>query len=476
MPKLNSGKGCISGYSVRNAILITGIVFFLLPVSLIAQQAKRPNFIFILADDLGWSSLATSMDQQLTNAKSDFHETPNLDRLVKRGLRFSRGYAPDPICTPTRRSIQFGQSSVRQGDDSFSEKIKNPEFVGASLVHQLKRTDSHYRAAHFGKWDLRTGVTPKQLGYDESDGDTGNKDGDMVSNKEVKWSQVYVSENPKQADSITARAVRFMQHAVADEQPFYLQVSHYATHVNFETKQKSLDYFNNKEKGKIHENAAWAGMLKDLDAGIGQLLGMLDSLNITENTFIFFMADNGGVEFIPPVSNRLDHPTKFKSPMRNYPLRGGKWTLYEGGIRVPFVVAGPGILPDSHTDIPVSGLDILPTIIQLARGLPDVKSALDGKNIADLLFNRDVHHSEKWNRNIYFHRYNNTYPHSAIISGNFKLIQFWKSNEVELYDLRKDAGELNNIALQNVTRVRSMQKELKEYALKVNSEIIKWFR
>ena len=120
---------------------------------------------------------------------------------------------------------------------------------------------------------------------------------------------------------------------------------------------------------------------------------MLDSLNITENTFIFFMADNGGVEFIPPVSNRLDHPTKFKSPMRNYPLRGGKWTLYEGGIRVPFIVAGPGVLPDSYTDIPVSGMDILPTIIQLAGGLPDVKSALDGKNIADLLFNRDVHHS-----------------------------------------------------------------------------------
>ncbi len=432
------------------------------------QTPGRPNIILVLTDDLGWSSLSSAMDRRMAGAVSDYHETPAIDQMAKEGMRFSRGYAPDPICTPSRRSIQFGQTSLRQGDEEFAGSYRDPAARPRSIPETLKSIDPAYAAAHFGKWDLRAGITPGDLGYDESDGDTGNRDGDSSQDRGEKWLKEYIHGNPKQTDSLTARAIRFMTKQSGAHKPFYLQVSHYATHVNFETKPATYSRFAGKKKGVKHDNTAWAGMIYDLDASIGRLLGALDSLGLSDNTFVFLMADNGGVEFIPPVSNRLDPPSAFSKPMRNAPLRGGKWTLYEGGIRVPFIVKGPGIKAGAQSDVPVAGWDLLPTFCELAGSDLTGRSGLDGGSFASLLKNAGKGKVTRPSDDFYFHRFHKSYSHSAVIAGSYKLIHFWKTRSTELYDLSEDPGEIHNIRDRESARAAAMEERLFSYIRKTN--------
>jgi arylsulfatase A len=438
-----------------------------------AQQSKRPNIILILTDDLGWSCFSSQMDDRVPDSKSDYFETPNIDRFVKQSMRFTRGYAPDPICTPSRRSIQFGQTSIRQGDETFPEQYAPAVSTSHSIPQVLKAFDSHYKTAHFGKWDLRSKITPEQLGYDESDGDTGNKNGDISQDREEKWLQHYISDNPKQMDSLTKRAIRFMQKEVKEKNPFYLQVSHYATHVNFESSQESYDRFSAKTPGKKHNNPSWAGMINDLDARIGELLQMVQTLGIADNTYIFLMADNGAVEFIPPVSNRLDPPASFDKQMRNYPLRGGKWTLYEGGIRVPFIVKGPGIKAGNQSDVAVAGWDLLPTILELAGDTKKPAANIDGGSMVSVLKHNGKGTINRLSDDFFFHRYNNGYPHSAIIEGDYKLIKFWKTKKIELYNIKTDLGENHEMSKQEPEKTKELEAKLLKYINEVNPELAK---
>jgi len=443
--------------------------------SSIAQIAQPPNIILILTDDLGWSCFSSQMDDRVPDSKSDYFETPNIDRFAQQAMRFTRGYAPDPICTPSRRSIQFGQTSIRQGDESFPANYAPGVTACLSIPQALKAFNPRYRAAHFGKWDLRAKITPAQLGYDESDGDTGNKNGDISQDREEKWLKHYITGNPKQMDSITNRSIRFMKREVAKKNPFYLQVSHYATHVNFESKQTSYDQFNAKTPGKKHTNPAWAAMIKDLDASIGNLLKMVETLGIANNTYIFLMADNGAVEFIPPVKNRLDPPSAFDAPMRNYPLRGGKWTLYEGGIRVPFMVKGPGIKPGSQSDVPVAGWDLLPTFVDLAGNSKKAAADVDGGSMVAVLKHGGEGKVQRSSDDFFFHRYNNGYPHSAILVGDMKLIKFWKTNKTELYNIKNDIGETRDLSKEQPAETKALEEKLLEYINGVNPALAKQY-
>lgn len=450
------------------AIVFTGFIQFSF-----AQNNRSPNIILILTDDLGWSCFSAKMDDRIPDSKSDYYETPNIDRLMAQSMRFTRGYAPDPICSPSRRSIQFGQTSIRQGDESFPARYNVPGIGRQSIPGVLKAFNSQYRAAHFGKWDLRAKITPEQLGYDESDGDTGNKTGDLVKDKNEKWTKHYITGNPKQMDSITARSVRFIQEQVRTKHPFYLQVSHYATHVNFESGQSSYDKFQSKKPGAKHNNPAWAAMIYDLDASIGALLNIVEQLGIANNTYIFLMADNGAVEFIPPVKNRLDPPSSFPSPMTNFPLRGGKWTLYEGGIRVPFIAKGPGIQAGAQSDVPVVGWDLLPTFNELAGNTKKTAGTIDGGSLVAVLKHGGKGTVTRASNDFFFHRYNNSYPHSAIIAGNYKLIKFWKTNKIELYDISRDLGEISDLSNREPARAKEMERRLMSYINEVNPELAK---
>lgn len=444
--------------SFLKIVILLFLTAFITPVVF----AQQPNFILILTDDQGWTSSSQLMDDNIPNSKSDYFETPAIEKLAERGMRFSNGYSPSALCCPTRRSIQFGQTPMRQGDDEQFEQNYYPGYAKHLTIPQiLKLIEPGYKTAHYGKWDLRAGIFPEDLGYDESDGNTGNKNGDMNSTKQSKWDDIFLNNDPKRIETITARALNFMQRNVKTGNPFYLQVSHYATHVDIQTTEEMYNKYLLKNKGGIHSNPGWAGMLENLDSGVGRVLEMIDELGIAENTYLIFMADNGGVEFIPPVRNKFDHPSVFLSRPRNYPLRGGKWTLYEGGIRVPFIVVGPGIKAGSQCDVPVVGWDILPTISELAGNKNPLPEDIDGASFLPLLENGNRGNMNRKNEELIFHYFGKT--HSAIRVGDFKLIKFWNLKRTELFNLKNDPMELTDISAIDTKKVKDLEMKLNIY-------------
>lgn len=455
-----------------------------------AVAEQSPNFVVILTDDQGWSSTSVSMipDGDLA---SDYHRTPNLRRLAEEGMRFSQGYAPAGLCCPTRRSLQFGQTPLRQGDDA-QFAVRYPTHGDQLTIPKLlKLRNPRYRAAHFGKWDLRrseergtTPLAPEHLGYDESDGNTDNgigSEGDDGSPdpiaKDQKWSRHAVLKDPKRIFSLTDRGCDFVKRMTAAGRPFYLQLSHYAVHADFQVQAETLAAVKKRPAGMIHANAPFAAMTEDLDAGVGRLLECLDRLEISEVTYVFYLSDNGGVPWIPPNKEKLlSQQGQVDDAGRNYPLRSGKWTVFEGGIRVPFVVRGPGIAANSVSHVPVVGWDLLPTIGDLAGYEGPLPSNLDGGSFRALLQNGGNGSVHRPVRGLVFHRYSNSYPHSAIRLGDYKLIRFWKQLNgippIQLFDLTQDVGETENLAAKMPQKARELEMLLRQYAEEVNSSVV----
>lgn len=435
-------------------------------------RSDRPNFVFILVDDYGWPFLSFPMDREAPGAVSDYFETPNIMRLAEEGIRFSNAYAPAAICSPTRRSIQFGQTPARQGDVQFAKKHEPVKHELFSIPSMLKSVDPAYQAAHYGKWDLRANIFPEDVGYDESDGNTGNGHGNMFRYKEQKWTEAFLTNDPKKIESLTGRAINFMERNVRDASPFYLQVSHYATHVDMQTKEETYNKYVDKAPGQAHKIPQFAGMVEDLDISVGQILDKIQDLGIGDNTYIFLLTDNGGVPFIPPNGDKLKHPSEYAKPNRNQPLRGGKWTLYEGGIRVPFLAMGPGIDRNTQCDQPIAGWDLLPTIADLAGFQDRMPQDVDGASFRTLLEKGNSGEMTRPGEGLVFHRFSPGYPHSAIRVGDYKLIKFWKDNTLELYDLSEDPGELHNLATALPEKTAELHAQLMQYMRKVECEIL----
>ena len=448
-----------------------------LGVGLEAQSADQlPNFILILTDDHGWTSTSTPMDRALLNSGSDYHETPNIDRLARGGMRFSQGYAAAAICTPSRRSILFGQTHLRLGpDEGFEDRYHPYEKAFLTIPLMLKEADARYRSAHFGKWHQKTGdYSPEDFGFDQSDGRTSNGDGSIWEYKEDKWKKTFLVNAPKGIDRLTGRGASFMRRNVESGNPFFIQISHYATHVDIQTKPETYDRFSRKPRGRAHDHPGYAGMLADLDTGIGVILDEVDELGISENTYILIMADNGGVEFIPPVSNKLAPPGTNGRKSRNDPLRGGKWVLYEGGVRVPFIVKGPGVSANSQSDVPVIGYDLLPTIADLAGYAKSMPDYIDGGSFSNLL-DDGVGRVERPTDALFHHRYA-SYLHSSIRVGDYKLLKFWSNSSnhkagVELYDLSKDLGEMTDLTQQLSGKAKELEAMLMGYIEKVDANV-----
>lgn len=456
-------------YFLLGGLIITGAL------SLKAQdESLKPNFILILADDLGWSSTSTKMDDNVAESKSDYFDTPNIERMAENGLRFSHGYASASISSPTRRSIQYGQTPVRQGDINFKKNYHPDNNKRLSIPELLKKIDPEYKTAHYGKWDIRSDFFPEDIGYDESDGNTGNKDGNLHSDPIAKWTNFFLTSDPKKIETLTARAQNFMERQVRSNNPFYLQISHYATHVDIQANESTLKKYWRKEPGKAHGNAGFAAMLEDLDTGIGKIIEKVYELGIEKNTYIIFMADNGGVELIPQTNSKMIHPSEYIRPRMNYPLRGGKWTLYEGGIRVPFIVMGPGITGGTQTDTPVTGWDLLPTIADLAGYKDNLPDDLDGGSFKEILTGNLNATIVRPQEALIFHRYNNHYPHSAVIKGDYKLVKLWDTDKAELYNLSKDIGEVNNLSNDFPEKVNELFSILISYMKEVESEILEY--
>jgi arylsulfatase A len=428
--------------------------------------ASSPNFILILADDQGWNGTSVKMMHSEPKSKSDYFETPNLELLAERGMRFSDAYASAPVCAPSRYSIQFGKtparlSLIRVGMNT--DHIDHEGFI--SIPKALKNINSQYRTAHFGKWGM--GSNPSVFGYDVSDGPTKNKDGNFNNNKS-QWENVF-KKDPKNIFSITDRAINFISSCKSEKKPFYLQISHYAVHTNIESKERSYDRLKDKPIGAQQKDTGFAAMTFDLDEGLGILFKKIREFGIEENTYIIYMSDNGSVPNIPGAK-------KYEKSY-NYPLSRGKWDALEGGVRVPLIVAGPGIKNGSESSVPVSGSDLLPTLIDLAENKTVVLSEIDGGSFASILLNKNNKKIKREVDGIFFHvPYKNGIalkrPHSAVRKGNYKLIKFQDDKSILLFNLVKDKMEQFNLAAQKPKKAKELEKTLDNYLIEVHAP--KW--
>ncbi|MBV42920.1 MAG: sulfatase [Crocinitomicaceae bacterium] len=424
----------------------------------------HPNFVFVLADDQGWNGTSVQMMDAEPLSKSDYMETPNLERLARQGARFSHAYSAAPVCAPSRYGIQFGKtparlSLIRVGMNS--DHIDHAKYV--SIPKALKGLDSNYVAGHFGKWGI--GSNPDVLGYDVSDGPTQNREGGFKNDKS-QWDPKSKND-PKHIFDLTNRAIAFMSENA--NRPFYLQISHYAVHADIEAQPATLEKYNSKQPGLRQKNPGFAAMTEDLDQGFGKLLDAIDSLELAENTYVIYMSDNGSVPNIPGA--------KKYDESYNYPLSRGKWDAMEGGIRVPLVIRGPGIAPGMESKVPVSGTDILPTIVDLAgRGTLDFE-AIDGGSFSQVLLNNQLGAIERPVSGLFFHvPYRNGIalkrPHSALRIGDFKLLKFQDNDESLLFDLAADIGENRDVSKENPDKSAEMLTVLEDYLKEVHAP--KW--
>ena len=425
-----------------------------------------PNFIFILADDQGWNGTSVQMMSTEPLSKSDYHYTPNLEKLAKRGIRFSNAYASAPVCAPSRYSIQFGKtparlSLIRVGMNS--SHINHEELV--SIPKALKKINNNYIAAHFGKWGI--GSVPEKLGYDNSDGPTKNKDGGFVNDR-TQWNHVSI-EDPKNIFSLTEKATQFMEENAKENKPFYLQISHYAVHASIQSKEETYLKQSKKPLGAQHINPGFAAMTEDLDEGLGMILDKIKELGIKDNTFVIYMSDNGSVPNIPGA--------KKYNKSYNYPLRRGKWDALEGGLRVPLIIAGPGIASGNESQVPVSGSDILPTIKDLAGKSNFKLNKIDGGSFKSILMDPTKEKVKRDVDGIFFHvPYKNGIalkrPHSAVRKGDFKLVKFQDNGDLFLYNISLDKEESVNLISKNPKKTKELEKLLVNYLKEVHAP--KW--
>jgi len=427
---------------------------------LTAKETKRqsPNFVVILTDDQSWVGSSVLMDPKDTRTRSDYYQTPRIDRLAKMGMRFTQGYSPAPFCCPTRRSLLIGQTPARHIYQKDRENWPKEYRRQLTIPQMLKQANPQYMTAHFGKWDFRfDNVTPEEMGYDFSDGYTGNFTGGAKGTGGPK-----AVDDPKKIFGITRRTCDFIERQAQSGKPFFVQVSHYAVHLDIYYQQESLEKSRKWQRGRKHNMPEFAAMTNDVDLGIGKVIDKIKALGLQTNTYIFFMSDNGG---------RLGMPGQPEAELaRNHPLRNGKGSMYEGGLRVPFIVIGPGVNPGSVSKTPVTGLDILPTIADLAgfkKALPD---SLDGGPMTNVLLNQGTGQVLRRRPFLLFHHAVQRKPQTAIILGKFKLVKTWQDNRLELFDLSGSPSEDVDLSRQLNDKTRELHSYMLSFLEEVNAE------
>jgi arylsulfatase A-like enzyme len=471
------------------------------------EVVKSPNIIFILTDDQGWTHTSHRADPDIPESKSDYYETPNMDKLASSGVMFTQGYAPNPICSPTRNSVMLGQNGARHiynKDAGWYKKTAD----WLTLPKVVKMGNPDYRTAHFGKWHIA--MVPADAGFDYDEGLTSNAGGEIFADgflnardytkpadrylkehkvtnptnakRAGKPSAYWSDKDPKGIFGITSRAKRFMKESIDEGKPFYVQLSHYATHLSLVSQKETYEYFKNKKKGERHTNPEFAAMLKDLDSGVGIIMDFVKEQGIEDNTYIFLMGDNGGRRSLNQIAvideNKELVEAKYSTQHdRNIPLRDGKHSFYEGGLRVPFMVAGPDINSGRVSRIPVTGLDFLPTFAELAGFKGEMPECIDGGSLVPLLKDESKENVKRNSESLIFHQSSHRIPRSTIRKGNYKLIKYWGREtkypdcpKTELFDISKDLSESTDIADQYPEIKNELETELLGFLEKVNAE------
>ena len=428
----------------------------------------QPNVILIVIDDMGWADLGCY--------GSTFHKTPQIDALAQGGMRMTSGYAACPVCSPSRAAILTGKWPARlqltdwlpgRGDlpaqrlarPKIHQKLPLAEITLAEIFR-----DAGYDTASIGKWHLGgAGFGPREQGFDVNiagdaggsppgffapfvrEGDKGKRRGRQLTGLETVPDGSYLT------DLLTDAAIDFIEQH--NERPFLLYLPHYTVHIPLQARPELIAKYPAESPFRGRQNSpVYAAMIESLDDGIGRITAKLDELKLADNTIVIFTSDNGGLA-------TLEGP--HTPATSNAPLREGKGFLYEGGIRVPLIVRWPaGIKPQQTTDVPVSGVDLLPTLAELCGiRLPD---AVDGQPFATLL--RDENRGKTSRPALFWHypHYSNQggKPGGAIRDGDWKLIEFYEDGRRELFNVKSDASESRNLAAQEPERVKDLAGKL----------------
>ena len=418
------------------------IIVFTFSLLLSFKVLSKPNVLFILIDDMGWMDLGCQGNKNL--------HTPNIDNLAKEGMRFTDAYAPAPVCSPTRAAIITGQSPARlqitnhlPHQDRFTPKgskllpakmLNHLSLESETLAERLKK-DAHYATAFIGKWHLYTGrdkkYNPLNQGFDINIG------GCSYGGPPTFFDPYRIDFLPDRKEGeylpyrLADEAIAFISEQNSKDKPFFVALWNYTVHWPMEAPDKLVEKYK-KLPVKGYRDHRYAAMIEAMDIAIGKVLKSLDDLNIAEETLVIFTSDNGPFGGVGDAS----------------PLRADKGHLYEGGIRVPLIVRWPGKVEAGVVEkTPVILTDFHPTILS-ATGL-DLNSTIpnDGDNLIPLLEGK----KEFKNRALYWHYPNFAFHRdnrlgSAIREGDHKLLHFYDTDSIELYDLKKDIGEKNDLS------------------------------
>jgi arylsulfatase A-like enzyme len=450
--------------------------------------ADKPNVIFVLADDLGAHDLGCF--------GSTFYETPNLDRLAKRGTRFTQAYAASPLCSPTRSSILVGQYPARTGITApvchINQIYLNKELVNdgpksrvlvANSISRLKPEyftlaeafkEAGYATAHFGKWHLGHNLKPgdhyepMDQGFDSDFPHTPNAAGPgnsyLAPWKFIKDPTITDDVGVNIEDRMSKEAAKYI--AAHKAKPFYLNYWAFSVHGPWNARADYIEYFKAKADPKNPQhNPLYAAMVKSLDDGIGRLLQAVDDAGIADNTIIVFYSDNGGFAY-PPKKTTPEGYADIPATS-NLPLRSGKASLYEGGTRAPFIFAWPGKAKAGATsDILFQSVDFYPTLLSFAGLTPRAGLKLDGHDQSKALLGGDSPRDRVF---CHFPHGNATqasemdgfYAGTYVRKGDWKLLRFYARNDdgsddLELYDLKNDLGERRNLAKEKPELVKEL--------------------
>ncbi len=447
----------------------------------VKRKTERPNILLILIDDLGWMDLGCQ--------GSRFYETPNIDRLARQGMRFTRFYAACTVCSPTRASILTGRYPARlkitQHIPVWSGKLRHPEkaVFKPAFMHMFlplrhktlaeRLSAAGYHTCHIGKWHLGGEAHyPEKQGFHVNIGGChwGRPPDYFYPYKRKRKAPAgYKLEIPTLkggepgeylTDRLTDEAVRYIEQQSNRNSPFFLNLWYYAVHTPLQAKKQLLEKYTQKVKtwgDKAQGKPAYAAMIENLDRNIGRVLASLVKFGVAKNTLVIFTSDNGGLRAVTD----------------NSPLRGGKGSEFEGGIRVPLLVRFPDRVPaGTVAHIPAISCDFVPTIVEILKIPTGPGEIIDGVSLWNVLKQSGNHPD----RPLFFHfpHYRGNIkvrPHGIMIYRNWKLIEYYTLKKRSLFDLKNGPGETKDLAARYPERAEKMSKSLYEHLASVSAEM-----
>lgn len=440
-----------------------------------SYAADKPNILLFFIDDLGWADVGAN--------GSTFHETPHIDRLAKEGVNFSNGYSAHPVCSPTRSALMSGKAPQRVGITQWIHQPSDIHLPLSEVTIAEALAEGGYSTGYIGKWHLGEKDHQLPTGHGYQWMKSVNRAGQPASyfhpykrkSKRGSFWDVPDLENGKEGDyltdKITDHAIDFI--TLNKDKPFFLTFSHYTVHTPIQAPKKLIEKYqakrtkmygdekaaalpgryNTKSRAR-QDNPAYAAMLESLDNSVGRVIAHLEELELLDNTLVIFTSDNGG-----HCNNRSAGVTS------NQPLRSGKGWNYEGGIRIPTIFYWKGKLSARSVDTPAITMDIYPTLLDLA-GLPlKPEQHLDGQSLVPALHGKESESLDQrflaWS---YPHNHGSGHkPSNAIRQGNWKLIRFDSGQRYELYNLKKDLAENNDLSKTFPEKAKMLDRSLTQW-------------